>query len=48
MSSDDVVISVENLSKSYLIGHQATGQETSREMLGRRLRGFARSARDMA
>jgi lipopolysaccharide transport system ATP-binding protein len=48
MSSDDVVISVENLSKSYLIGHQAAGQESFREMLGRRLKGFARSARDMA
>jgi lipopolysaccharide transport system ATP-binding protein len=48
MSNDDVAISVENLSKSYLIGHQATGQDTFREMLGRRLRGFARSARDMA
>ena len=48
MSNDDVVISVENLSKSYLIGHQARDQETFREMLGRRLRGFARSSREMA
>jgi lipopolysaccharide transport system ATP-binding protein len=48
MSSDDIVISVENLSKSYLIGHQATGQESFREMLGRQVRGFARTARDMA
>ena len=40
MSAAPVVISVENLSKSYRIGHQAHGQETFREMLGRKARGL--------
>ena len=40
MSAAPVVISVENLSKSYRIGHQAHGQETFREMLGRKVRGL--------
>ena len=49
MSANDVAISVEGLSKSYLIGHEAhAAQETFREMLVRSARGFARSLADVA
>ena len=40
MSSTSAVISVEGLSKRYRIGHQLAGQETFREMLGRKARGL--------
>ena len=43
MSSGPVVISVENISKSYQISHLAASNETFREMLGRKARGAARS-----
>ena len=47
------VIVVENLSKSYLLGHRAGANEkyrhaTFREVIGREARGFARKAADMA
>ena len=48
---NDVVIKVENLSKSYLIGHEmgnGTGQETFREAVGRQARNIARAALDMS
>ena len=49
MSADDVAISVEGLSKSYLIGHEAhAAHETFREMLVRAARGFGRSLADVA
>lgn len=48
MSGTDVAISVENLSKSYLIGHQRTGQESFREMLSRRAKGFVGVLGDIA
>jgi len=43
MSSSDTIISVEGLSKSYLIGHerQTRGYQTFRESLLRGLKGFA-------
>jgi lipopolysaccharide transport system ATP-binding protein len=46
----DVVISVENLSKRYLIGHQADERVRStslREVIGRGTRNFARKAMDL-
>lgn len=43
MTSAPVVISVENLSKSFRIGHQTHAQETFREMLGRKARGLFRA-----
>ena len=47
--SSDTVISVENLSKKYLIGHEsARGAESFREMLGRSLRRMGRTAVEMA
>ena len=47
--SSDTVISVENLSKKYLIGHEsARGQESFREMVGRGIRRLGRTAIDMA
>ena len=36
--SEDIAISVENLSKIYRIGHQVSGRETFREMLVREIR----------
>lgn len=47
----DVVIRAEGLGKKYLIGHQASGRErytALRDVVGRQVRGFIRSARDMA
>lgn len=47
----DVVIRAEGLGKKYLIGHQTTGRESYtalRDVLGRQVKGFIRSARDMA
>jgi len=47
----DTVISVENLSKSYLVGHQsarAEGYQTLRDTMVRGARRFGRSALDMA
>jgi lipopolysaccharide transport system ATP-binding protein len=48
MSSSDTIISVEGLSKSYLIGHerQTRGYQTFRESLLRGLKGFGRAAVD--
>jgi lipopolysaccharide transport system ATP-binding protein len=45
----DTVISVENLSKSYLVGHQAAprGQSTLRDVLTSQARDFARKAADL-
>src|SRR5512133_1862754 len=44
----DTVISVENLSKSYLVGHQAVGQgrygDTFRDVVTREARNFMRNA----
>jgi lipopolysaccharide transport system ATP-binding protein len=43
----DVVIAVENLSKSYLVGHQSTERErytALRDVIGREVRNFARKA----
>jgi len=51
MQDDDVVISVENLSKQYLIGHETAGrlgQTTFREALARNVRALGRSALDIA
>jgi len=45
--SGDIAISAENISKSYLIGHQHAGHETFREMLGRKARGFSRIPADL-
>jgi lipopolysaccharide transport system ATP-binding protein len=48
---NEVVIKVENLSKSYLIGHETgngTCQETFREAVGRQARNIARAALDMS
>ena len=46
MPANDIVISVEGLAKSYLIGHdtQADGGELFREMMVRSARGFGRTA----
>ncbi len=49
--SNEVVINVENLGKSYLIGHEmrnGRGQESFREAVGRQARGMARAALDIA
>jgi lipopolysaccharide transport system ATP-binding protein len=43
----DIAISVEGLSKRYLIGHRHAATETFREMLGRRARGIGRSLADL-
>jgi lipopolysaccharide transport system ATP-binding protein len=46
----DVVIAVENLSKSYLVGHQSTERErytALRDVIGREARNFARKAVDV-
>lgn len=46
----DVVVSVENLSKSYLVGHQSTERErytALRDVIGREIRNFARKAGDV-
>ena len=48
---NEVVIKVESLSKSYLIGHQmgnGRGQESFREAVGRHARSIARAAVDMS
>jgi lipopolysaccharide transport system ATP-binding protein len=47
--ANEVVIKVEKLSKSYLIGHQMrNGQESFREAVGRHARSVARAALDMS
>lgn len=46
----DVVISTENLSKRYLIGHQSAQRErylALRDTIGREARNFARKAADL-
>jgi lipopolysaccharide transport system ATP-binding protein len=46
----DVVITVENLSKSYLVGHQSTEREhytALRDVIGREVRNFARKTVDV-
>jgi lipopolysaccharide transport system ATP-binding protein len=49
MAGVEIAISVEGLSKSYLIGHEAhAAHETFREMLVRAVRGFGRSLADVA
>ena len=51
MQSNEVVISAENLSKSYLIGHERgnhRGQESFREAVGRNARNFVRAAVNVA
>jgi lipopolysaccharide transport system ATP-binding protein len=49
MSAAETAISVEGLSKSYLIGHEArASHESFREMLTRAARGFGRSLVDVA
>jgi lipopolysaccharide transport system ATP-binding protein len=49
MPNDNVAISVEGLSKSYLIGHEArVAHESFREMMVRAARGFGRSLMDAA
>ena len=49
MAAADIAISVEGLSKSYLIGHEAhAAHETFREMMVRSARGFGRSLVDVA
>src|SRR5262249_39091346 len=42
----DTVITVENLSKSYLVGHESAGQgpDTFRDVVGREARNIARNA----
>jgi lipopolysaccharide transport system ATP-binding protein len=48
---NDVVIQVENLGKSYLIGHEmrnGRGQESFREAAGRQARGMVRAALDIS
>jgi lipopolysaccharide transport system ATP-binding protein len=45
--SGDIAISVDNISKSYLIGHQRVGHETFREMLSRKAREFSRIPVDL-
>ncbi|HEY2595793.1 MAG TPA: ABC transporter ATP-binding protein, partial [Chloroflexota bacterium] len=48
MPAADIAISVEGLSKSYLIGHEVrAGHESFREMIGRAARGFGRSLFDI-
>lgn len=47
--SNDTIITVDRLSKAYLIGHEsARGPESFREMLGRSLRRLGHTAIDMA
>jgi lipopolysaccharide transport system ATP-binding protein len=51
MQDNEVVINVENLSKSYLIGHEIGNprvRESFREAVGRHAKNFARAAFDMA
>ena len=51
MQNNEVVIKVENLCKSYLIGHEMAngrGQESFREAVGRHARSIARAALDMS
>jgi lipopolysaccharide transport system ATP-binding protein len=50
MASDDIVISVENLSKRYLVGHEraAGGYRSLRETLVRNATNFGRNMLDMA
>jgi lipopolysaccharide transport system ATP-binding protein len=49
MTATDMAISVEGLSKSYLIGHEArAAHESFREMMVRAARGFGRSLVDVA
>ena len=49
MTSRDVVIRIEALSKRYLLGHEsAHGQESLREMVGRTVRAFGRKTLDLA
>ncbi len=49
MPAADIAISVEGLSKSYLIGHEARAEhESFREMMTRAVRGFGRSLVDVA
>ena len=51
MQNNEVVIKVENLCKSYLIGHEMAngrGQESFREAVGRHARSIVRAAFDMA
>jgi lipopolysaccharide transport system ATP-binding protein len=51
MTGSDLAISVENLSKSYLVGHESArgqGYQTLRETLVRNVRNFGRKAIDMA
>ena len=45
----DLAISVENLSKKYLVGHQARAERYTalRDVIGRELRAFARKAGDL-
>lgn len=50
MQNNEVVINVENLSKSYLIGHETSrrgGQESFRDMIGRHAKNFAHAGFDM-
>ena len=47
----DTVITVEHLSKRYLVGHQAAGRErytALRDVIGREARNFVRKAGDLA
>jgi lipopolysaccharide transport system ATP-binding protein len=51
MQSNEIVISAENLSKSYLIGHESgnhRGQESFREAVGRTAMSFVRAAVNVA
>jgi lipopolysaccharide transport system ATP-binding protein len=47
MLNSDIAINVENISKSYLIGHQHAGHETFREMVGRKARRVSRIPVDL-
>src|SRR6266478_3403950 len=51
MQDNEVVINVENLSKSYLIGHEignSRGSESFREAVGRHAKSFVRATFDLA
>ncbi|HEY0281612.1 MAG TPA: ATP-binding cassette domain-containing protein, partial [Rhizomicrobium sp.] len=51
MTGSDIAISVENLSKRYLVGHETArreGYQTLRETLMRNVRNFGRKTMDMA
>ncbi len=49
MQNSEVVINVENLSKSYLIGHEGNSRgESFREAVGRHARGFVRATFDLS